>query len=193
MDIPNLRQPDRYVGLYILEFEDYCSVGFTAGEVAELLDSEKYKDTKVYKIHKAYPNGTLEIKGVSAQTFQLEAGLFFYATDIDTAGADFKRLTDSSVSNTPPCRAKLHLAKYSQDNFVTALIFPAEYNDEISNWLLINCYKTTGAAEGGIEATQRYYDQAPEILQKNQLFAKNESADRSGMELLNSLKKAVQR
>ena len=193
MDIPNLNQPEKYAGLYILEFEDHCSVGFTAREVAEILDSEKYKDTKVYKIHKAYPDGTLEIKGIGAKTFQLEAGLFFYAPDLETANADFKRLTDIAITDAPPGRAKVHLAKYADDNFVTAIIFPAEYNDEISNWLLENEYKTAGSAEGGLDATQRYYDQSPEILKRHQLFAKNEQENRTGLELLNGLKQAVQR
>ena len=56
-----------------------------------------------------------------------------------------------------------------------------------------NEYKTAGPAEGGLDATQRYYDQAPEILKRHQLFAKNEQQNRTGLELLSGLKKAVQR
>jgi len=49
-----------------------------AEEVAEILDSEKYKDCKVYKIHRAYPDGRMELKGVRSGQFQLEAGMLFY-------------------------------------------------------------------------------------------------------------------
>ena len=193
MKLPKLEKPDKYVGLYIFDFGDHVGVGFTAEEVAELLESEKYKHGKVYKIHKAYPDGKLELKGVSAQTFQLEAGMFFHSADLETARRDFKQLVNLAVKTSPPCRAKVHLAKYSGDKFVVALIYPAEYDDEVSSWLLDGEYKTAGAAEGGTGAVQRYYDAKLEILDRHQLFGKTELISRTGEELLASLKLAVQR
>ena len=193
MELPKLQKPDKYVGLYIFDFGDHCAVGFTAAEIAELLESEKYKSGKVYKIHRAYPDGTLEIKGVPAETFQLEAGMFFYSSDCETARQDFKKLIDLAVTAAPPCRAKVHLARYSDDKFAVALIYPAEYDDEVSAWLLDADYKTAGAAEGGTGAVQRYYDDKVEILDRCQLFAGATLESRTGQELLVSLKLAVQR
>jgi len=193
MKVPKLENSEKYVGLYIFDFGDHVGVGFTAEEVAELLESERYKNGKVYKIHKAYPDGKLELKGVPAETFQLEAGMFFYSSDLETAGGDFKRLVNLAVKSSPPCRAKVHLAKYSDDKFAVALIYPAEYDDEVSLWLLDGEYKTAGAAEGGVGAVQRYYDNKPEILDRHQLFGKSELISRTGEELLASLKVAVQR
>jgi hypothetical protein len=193
MKIPELKKPEKYVGLYIVDFGDYSSVGFTALEVAELLESEKYKDCKVYKIYRAYPDGRLEIKGVPSEKFQLEAGMFFYSSDLETSRRDFKNLVKLAVEATPPCQAKVHLAQYSDEKFVVALIYPAEYDDEFSGWLLDGNYKTSGPAEGGIEAVQRYYDQQPEILERHQLFGQSEKITRKGVELLSNLKIAVQR
>jgi len=193
MKMPKLEKPEKYVGLYIFDFGDHAGVGFTAEEVAELLESERYKNGKVYKIHKAYPDGKLELKGVPAETFQLEAGMFFYSSDLETAGGDFKQLVNLAVKSSPPCRAKVHLAKYSDDKFAVALIYPAEYDDEVSLWLLDGEYKTAGAAEGGVGAVQRYYDNKPEILDRHQLFGKSELISRTGEELLASVKLAVQR
>jgi len=193
MKLPKLQKPEKYVGLYIFDFGDHAGVGFTAEEVAELLESEKYKDGKVYKIHKAYPDGKLELKGVRADTFQLEAGIFFYSSELETTSRDFKQLVNLAVTSSPPCRAKVHLAKYRNDKFVVALIYPAEYDDEVSSWLLDGQYKTSSAAEAGIEAVQRYYDYDPEILQRHQLFGKSELISRTGEELLAGLKMAVQR
>ena len=150
MKLPKLQKPDKYVGLYIFDFGDHVGVGFTAEEVAELLESERYKNGKVYKIHKAYPDGKLELKGVQAGVFQLESGMFFYSHDLDTAKGDFKRLVGLAVKTSPPCRAKVHLAKYNDDKFAVAIIYPAEYDDEVSLWLLSGEYKTAGAAEGGV-------------------------------------------
>jgi hypothetical protein len=193
MKLPKLQNSDKYVGLYIFDFGDHAGVGFTAEEVAELLESERYKNGKVYKIHKAYPDGKLELKGVPAEKFQLEAGMFFYSSDLETAEGDFKRLVNLAVRSSPPCRAKVHLAKYSGDKFAVALIYPAEYDDEVSLWLLDGEYKTAGQAFGGVGAVQRYYDSTPEVLDRHQLFGKSELISRTGEELLASLKVAVQR
>jgi len=193
MKLPELEKPEKYDGLYIFDFGDHVGVGFTAEEVAELLESERYKHGKVYKIHRAYPDGKLELKGVPSQVFQLEAGMFFYSSELETAERDFKQLVNLAVENAPPCRAKVHLAKYGDDKFVTALIYPAEYDDEVSSWLLADEYKTSGAAEGGVEAVQRHYDRQAEILDRHQLFGESDSVSRGGEELLACLKLAVQR
>ena len=193
MKLPELQNSEKYVGLYVFDFGDHAGVGFTAQEVAELLESEKYKTGKVYKIHKAYPNGKLELKAVRAEIFQLEAAILFYSNDLETARSNFKQLVKLAVKSYPPCRAKLHLAKYSDNKFVTAIIYPAEYDDEVSIWLLDNNYKTVGAAEGGTGAVQRYYDAKPQILDRHQLFGKSALMSRTGEELLASIKLAVQR
>jgi len=193
MKLPKIQKPEKYVGLYIFDFGDHVGVGFTAQEVAELMESERYRHGKVYKIHRAYPDGRVELKGVPADIFQLEAGMFFYGPDLETAREDFKRLSGLAARSTPPCRAKVHLAKYSEDKFVVALIYPAEYDDEVSSWLLDGEYATNGAAEGGTGAVQRYYDRQPEILEKLQLFGKSGQVSRSGEELLACVKLAVQR
>ena len=193
MKLPELEKPEKYVGLYIFDFGDHTGVGFTAEEVAELLESEKYRDGKVYKIHKADPDGRLELKGVPSDTFQLEAGMFFYSGELETARRDFKGLVNLAVKSSPPCRAKVHLAKYADDKLVVALIYPAEYDGEFSSWLLDGEYRTSGAAEGGVGAVQSYYDRQPEILERHQLFGQSEAISRTGSELLTSLKMAVQR
>ena len=193
MKLPELEKPEKYAGLYVFDFGDHAGVGFTAEEVAELLESEKYRDGKVYRIHRAYPDGRLELKGVTAATFALEAGMFFYSNDLDAGRRDFKALVNLAVRFAPPCRAKVHLAKYNDDEFAVALIYPAEHDAEVSSWLLAGGYKAAGAAEGGVEAVQRYYDRQAEILERHQLFGQSESISRTGPELLASLKLAVQR
>ena len=193
MKLPELESPEKYVGLYVFDFGDHAGVGFTAVEVAELFESEKYKGCKAYKIHKAYPDGKLELKGVRAAIFELEMGMFFYAVTEDDARADFERLVGLGVTNAAPCRAKIHLAKYSEEKFAVGLIYPAEYDDEVSGWLLDGDYKSSGAAEGGVDAVARYYAEGPKILDQHQLFGHADFESRSGHELLEGLQRAVQR
>jgi len=193
MELAKVQNPKKYVGLYVVDFGDHSGTGFTAQEVAELLESERFKHIKVYKIHNAYPDGRMELKGVPNRTFELEKGMFFYSADLQSAQANFKQLTRLAVKSAPPARAKVHLAKYSEDKFVTVLIYPAEYDEEFSRWLIDGNYRTAGAAEGGIEAVQRYYDWKPEILDRHQLFGQSAYKSRTGAELLASVKLAVQR
>lgn len=201
MKLPKLQKPDRYVGLYVVDFGDgstgltvgHTGVGFTAQEVAELFESERYNDCKAYKIHKAYPDGRLELKGVRREIFQLEAGMFFYSADSDTARDDYKRLVKLGIKTNVPCKAKIHLAKYSPDRFAVAFIYLAEYDEEISAWLLEHAYKTTGTVEGGTGAVTRYYEEKPEILERHQLWGQSSVESRTGEELLAATKTAVQR
>ncbi|MGB7581788.1 MAG: hypothetical protein WBL85_05000 [Sedimentisphaerales bacterium] len=201
MKLPKLQKPDSYVGLYIVDFGDgstgltagHTGVGFTAQEVAELFESEKFGHCKAYKIHKAYPDGRLELKGVQKEIFQLETGLFFFSADIDAARNDYKRLVKLGIETNLPCKAIVHLARYNEDKFAAALIYPAEYDDEISGWLLEHQFKSAGVAEGGISAVTRYYDAKPEILERHQLWGRSSIESRTGEELLASTKIAVQR
>jgi hypothetical protein len=193
MKLPKLEKPDKYVGLYVVDFGESSGVGFTAEEVAEILESEKFKDCKIYKIHKAYPDGRLELKGVRREIFQLEAGMLFYAGDIATARADYKRLVKLGIERDVPCRAKINLAKMSGDTYVTALIYPAEYDYEMSGWLLEHNYKTAGQVEGGTSIVTQYYDAKPEIIERHQLWPASSIVSRTGEELLAATKMAVQR
>jgi hypothetical protein len=193
MKLPKLEKPDRYQGLYVFDFGDHAGVGFTAEEVAELLDSERYREGKVYKIHRAYPDGRLELRGVPAERFQLEAGMFFYSADEKTARDDFKRLVSLAVRTAPPCRAKVQLARYTQERYAVAIIYPAEYDDEVSSWLLAGDYRTAGEVEGGVGAVERHYQAKPEILERHQLSGTSENTNRTGEELLTSVARAVQR
>ena len=193
MELPKLEKPDGYVGLYVVDFGDHTAVGFTGQEVAELFESERHKNCKAYKIHRAYPDGQLELKGVRSEIFQLEAGMFFYSADLETAREDYKRLVKVGIETEVPCRAKIHFAKYNDDKFTVAFIYPAEYDEEISGWLLENKYKTAGEVLGGISAVTRYCDEKPEILERHQLWGKSTLQSRTGEELLAATKTAIQR
>ncbi len=177
----------------MFDFGDHAGEGFTAEEVAELLDSERFKEGKAYKIHRAFPDGRLELRAVPAATFQLEAGMFFHASDEATARGDFKRLVDLAVRAAPPCRAMVQLARYTQDRFVVAIIYPAERDADISSWLLESDYRTAGAAEGGIGAVEQYYQDSPKVLETHQLFGAGDTISRTGEELLAAVPRAVQR
>ena len=97
MKLPEVKDGEKYVGLYVVDFGDSTSVGFTAEEVGELLESEKFGGIKVYKIYNACPDGRMELRGVVNDTFSLEMGMFFYSSALETARRDFKGLVNLAI------------------------------------------------------------------------------------------------
>lgn len=192
MKLPEINEADKYTGLYVVDFGDHCGVGFTAEEIAELLESEQFTDAQVYKVHRANPDGTLELKGINKETFQLEAGVFFYASDESTARVDFERLTAWADKHLPPTRCKVHLANNGH-SYVTALIYPAESDDAFSQWLLDGNYRTTGQVEGGTGAVKRYYDAAPKVLEREQLWPAASIEHLKGEALMEATTRAIVR
>ena len=192
MNVPELKEAEKYVGLYVVDFGDRSSTGFTEAEVAELLESEQFADAQVYKIHRAQPDGSLELKGVPRETFQLEAGMFFYAGDEQTARDDYVRLLAWADEQLPAARCKVHLA-VEGDTYVTALIYPAEYDDAFSRWLLDGHYRTSGAVEGGTTPVQAYYAGAHVVLDRKQLWPSESIQTLQGPALLEATNNAVVR
>ena len=192
MKLPELENPKEYIGLYVVDFGDRCSTGFTAAEVAELLESESFKNVNIFKIHNAYPDGKIELKAISSDIFQLEAGMFFYSEGLDRTQKDFIQLANIAENTPPPSRAKLHMAQ-DEDRFAIALIYPAEYDDEFSRWLLDTGYRTKGEVCGGIDIVNRYYNAKPKMLEKKTLWPAASIESKNGDQLIESTKLAVQR
>lgn len=118
--------------------------------------------------------------------------MFFYAFDEETARADFARLAECPHRFEPPSRAKIQLAEVGPQQYVTALIYPAEYDAGFSRWLLDCEYRTEGPAAGGISAVEQYYRQKPVILESTQIF-NSTSVAFHGENLLEAAKKAMVR
>ncbi|RKY10112.1 MAG: hypothetical protein DRP56_01685 [Planctomycetota bacterium] len=192
MKLPDIKNAGQYTGLFVVDFGDHCGVGFVAEEVAELLDSEQFTDIKVYQVYRANPDGTMELKGVNKETFQLEAGMFFYANDAESARGDYQRLLAWSDQQLPPARCKTQLADTDNAHLV-ALIYPAEFDEAFSRWLLDGNYRTIGQVEGGTGAVQRYYDAEPEVLERKQLWPATSIERLQGEALLEATNRAIVR
>lgn len=193
--LPRLDNPVRYTGLYVFDFGDSVAVGYTAAEIAMLLDSEEYARGKAYKIHRATPDGQLELKGVSPVRFRSEDGFLFYRRDAASARGDFEELRRLAEQTHPPCRCKLHLANLTgaTEPHVVALIFPAEYGDEMSAWLDAIGYAGGDIVEGGISQVTGYYEARADRLEQHQMWGTLDQTSRPAEEVLATTRRAVQR
>ncbi|TWT45555.1 hypothetical protein RAS1_19830 [Phycisphaerae bacterium RAS1] len=196
MKLPSLSQPERYRGLYIFDFGEWTAVGYTAEEIAILLDSEVYKGGKVYKIHRASPDGRLEIRGISGVRFNTECGLFFYRDAGDDARRDFEELNAIADDTPPPSRAFVQLAdrgsQVDRGRYVTALIYPAEFDDDVCRWLIECGFVGGDTVEGGVSHVSNYYGEQKTLLDRRQLWSSSVPS-RSADEVLATVRLAVQR
>jgi len=170
MRLPPLDNPQRYAGLFVVDLGETCSVGYTAEEVALLMESEAHADAKVYRIHSADPDGTMALKGVPRERFALEAGLLFHSRDLESARADFEALRALADEHGLPCRAQMVLgsrgpchgrlgrdpdrhgrdARATRLPFVVALAYPAECDEDMARWMLDHGVEAGEYADGGI-------------------------------------------
>jgi hypothetical protein len=214
MKLPALEHPDRYTGLYVVDFSQTCAVGYTAGEVAMLLESEKYAHVKIYRIHGAKPDGTMKLKGVPSERFQLETGLFFYSRDSETARREYdeiRHLADGCL----PCRAQLLLGEFvgwanrptecdhgrsagqlarpePRLPFVVGLAYPAEYDEDISRWMLDNEVSLGVCADGGTGRLETIRRDA-RIIDSAQIHAVKSRQSRTRQEVLAGVGEPIQR
>ncbi len=192
--LPKVEAPERYTGLYVFDFGDQAAVGYTADEIAVLLESGRHRDGKVYRIHRALPDGTMELEGVPRARFEAEDGVFFYRADAAKARQDFQELSRLAEASSPPCRMKTHLARLEGEPVVhvTAMMFPAEYTHDVSAWLKEIGYRGGDYCEGGISQVTAYQACSATILERGQLHATG-AQSRPAEEVLASTHLPVQR
>lgn len=197
MKLPQLDAADQYQGLYVFDFGEWTAVGYTAEEIAMLLESEQYAKGKVYRICRATPDGQMELRGVAHERFLLESGMLFNRESEDAARDDFATLRQLAEQTPPPCRTFLHLADRGEDaefaRYVTALIYPAEFDDDIASWLLALDYAGGDTVEGGPSHVTNYYEDRAEVLERVQLWSRKSTPSRSHNEVMASVRVAVQR
>ena len=194
MELPELNNSENYKGLYVIDFGDNCAVGYTARETAMLLESEKFADVKVYKIARALPDGTIELSGITNDRFRLESGMFFYCRTADSAVSCFDTLSQYADENASPCPAKLQLAHDTEGNNILGLIYPAEYEEEISQWISASGFKGEGPVDAGVSQVEVFYNSGYCIDKSKQIIAADQVIPARDMDqLLADISLPVQR
>ncbi|MBI5864983.1 MAG: hypothetical protein HZB38_10850, partial [Planctomycetes bacterium] len=164
---------------------------------AILLEDPRYRDGTIYRIHRAYPDGRIELKGVSADRWQLESGMFFYRESLEAARRDFEQLCSAGRTHTPPCRTFVHLtdrtAAAPLQRYVTAVIYPSEFDDDVAAWMLKIGFAGGDVVEGGVSHVTNYYGEAKHVLEREQLWSASSGVSRPAEVVLRDVRNAVQR
>lgn len=195
MRLNGISEPLRYQGLYVLDFGEWTATGYTAEEVAMLMEHEAYQGARVYRIHRARPDGTMELRGVSVTALKLESGMAFLRQSREAALADFETLRAWASHTAPPTRCYMHVAdrgaSTESNRFVLYLIYPAEREDDFAQWLTDALFVGGDTVEGGPSVVTSYYQTQAEILAREQLWPISTVPSRSREELLASVRQAA--
>ncbi len=196
MKLPAVDNPPRYQGLYLFDFGEWTSLGYTADEIAVLLEDPQYAEGRVYKVHAASPDGQFSLRGVSRERFSQESGMMFYRAERADAERDMADLEALAEENLPPARAFAHLADRGEAagpaRYVLGLIYPAEHDDEFGRWLLDADYQGGDFVEGGPSVVSNYYDDQPRVLRRAQLWSRH-GEPRSAEMIRATVRQAAQR
>ncbi|MCA9242920.1 MAG: hypothetical protein KDA32_03105 [Phycisphaerales bacterium] len=196
MKLPAVDEPGRYQGLYLFDFGEWTSLGYTADEIAVLLEDPEYADGRVYKVHNATPDGRFELRGVSRERFNVESGMLFFRAERAAAEADYEALEALAAESGPPARAFVHLADRGEaagpSRYAVALVYPAELDDEFGRWLLDADYGGGDFVEGGPSVVANYYAERPTVMRRAQLWSRF-GEPRSADEIRETVRRAAQR
>ncbi|MCK6455484.1 MAG: hypothetical protein L6Q92_02985 [Phycisphaerae bacterium] len=167
-DRPTTNSPARYV----IEWNGQTETGLTATQVAELLESERYRDMRIYRIHRLDPNGRMELVGVPRDRFQLEDCFLFYRRSECASRGDFDALVRAAERTPPPCRARVQLAEVgaAAGSHVVAIVYPAEFSGEMSAWLAAIQYAGGDTVEGGTSDVAGYESIRRRLIDRAQLW-----------------------
>lgn len=194
--LPRLTNPQRYQGLYVVDFGDGLSVGYVAGEVAILFDSNRFPQMRAYRIHRALPDGTVSLVQVSKDHFRRGAdeALFFLQASEPAARDDFDTLRDLAEGKFP-CPAHIEFAEIPGRTwpFLTVLVYPAEYTDQVSSFLLSVNYEGGETVEVGTHELASFRQAKPRIIEVAEIAAAPAEAARPLEELIAARRYAVQR
>jgi hypothetical protein len=186
MERMRLDELERCAGLYVYDHGDWTAVGQTADEIRSLLESERTRGGRVYRIQRVSPDGSMELRGVAAERFQLESGMFFNRRELWEARTDFEALRRAVERIAPPCRAFVHLAERTggeaEWRYVTALVYPAECEDDIASWLTALDYQGGELIDAGISHVTQYYAEPHRVVDRLQLMRRPAEAAGAGRE-----------
>ena len=192
--LPALKDPCRYAGLFIFDFGDHVSVGYTAEEIEYLLADAKYAGGKAYKIQRADADGRLEIRGVDVLAWAKPAGLVFWFDDRDKAMGACIELVEVADKIKPPGRVTLtvHEREGRELQWAMVLRYAREYEQAVSSWLLKIDYTAGVIVEGGADAISEAAV-CGEVVRQMTLLPISDRRPRSREEVLGSTHYAVQR
>ncbi len=193
--LPPIRNPQRYAGLFVYDFGEHVSVGYTAAEIRVLRESAAHRDGTAYEIYRVDENGAMELRGVLDDRLTHRESICLLRRDRADARRDYDGLREASDRDPIGCAVEMQLAKlYAFDPpHVTALSYVSSATSVVAGWLLIHAPGAGDEVAGGSDAHARLAASDGVRIASCELQVKSDFRDRSADEVLEQVDRTLQR
>ncbi len=181
MKLPPVHDPYRYAGLYVYDFGDHVSVGYTANEVRMLRALPEYRGGTAYEIYRVDEHGAFELRGSTEDRLGTIEAICFLRESSAEARRDYEALCATAHRHPIGACVELVLAKAYEfaPSDVTVLIYAISSSQVVSTWLHTNTTDFGDAVEGGTDAHCKFMGSSGMRITTCQLAAQMDYADRS--------------
>lgn len=193
--LPRIPYPERYAGLYVYDFGDHVSVGYTALEIRYLRESAAHRHGAAYEIYRVAENGSIELRGATDQRLTVHEAMCFLRHEGADARRDYDALLAAARHTPLPCAAEMRLARvydFDPPN-VTALLYAASASGAISSWLTQAAVAAGDLVVGGIEAHRTVVASGGMQIAACELPTTFDLTDRTAEEVLRQVREPLQR
>ncbi len=192
--LPPLSDPVKYAGLYIFDFGDRVSVGYTAEEIEFLLADSRYARGGVYKIYRVGRDGTLEIRGVTPLAWTVLTGIVFWFEEVEQALTAFDLLKNLASAAGPPGEFDLFMVRKPGSECTVAMVmrYSQELDDAMAAWLLKIKFNSGKYVEAGNRVVAQILMNSTELVSER-LGADEFRKSRTRQEVLDTVDRNIQR
>lgn len=156
MRLPLVSDPQRYRGLYAIDFGAWTALGFTGEEVAWLLASDEHAEALAYRVERVDGDGRMELRGVSRTSLAGSAMMLFASVDSDKAFADFQALQQAARAQPPPHAIEIALLDLPGENpHAVSLRYALHAESLVAAWLTETGFAGGDVVTGGDRARQQ--------------------------------------
>ena len=193
--LPSIRDPERYVGLYIYDFGTHVSIGYTAAEIRVLRGSEAYRGGTAYEVYRVTEAGGYELRGVLDERLAAREAICFLRKDGLAARRDYDTLHGMAKASPAPCAVEMHLADVPDFSppHAAVLLYAAVASAVLSGWLGRCGFHGGDRVIAGIEVHGAYVGADASRIDSCRLAALLDYADRSAEDVLKAVDRTVQR
>ena len=193
--LPAIPNPKHHEGLFVYDFGDHVSVGYTAGEIRMLRQSPAHRNGSAYQIYRINERGGIELRGVQDTSLALREAVCFLRRDGAIARKDYESILTAAQTRPLPCEAELRLVRsYGfEPADLTALIYPAWASHLVSGWLGASGLSPGDQVHGGADACRTLESGGGLTIASCTLPSSMDYSDRSEQEVLTTTDRPLQR
>ncbi|MHC4064864.1 MAG: hypothetical protein ACYSUQ_00735 [Planctomycetota bacterium] len=195
MRLPKVDRPQDYAGLFVYDFGDHVSIGYTGEEISFLRTQPQYARGRAYRICRIDHAGRFELLGMGGERLDGREGLIFASSELSRARTDYEVLRQRAQADPLACRTELRLARVTGADrpFAVVLAYPAYASAAIADWLFRAAFDGGDTASGGINALARLEGAESATLDRCELPLSARFVTRPPNEVLAAVDRPVQR